>query len=371
MVQTVLTPNAGLGVFTVLTPPSADSINNAIFLNQINALSSPQIIQKQNKIQSILQRELNQVSDGQINLANLQDDVDDALKFINNAISRANIIRSRLDTAIDLSLKANNGDANTFASLATSFDSSINSIINAAESGPSPNLLSELPQSTLTFPTNTRGSTFSLAPKFLGTNYTITEDLTRNVFVRADSTQTFRETSAQDGTFTGNFGAIFGGIRLDSFDASTNAIGFTTSPATAGLKSFTGTLSKTGLGVGNAFIYDNLESQAGRDRAVSDLKSAKISIDQQLVRFKSALAQAQLASSKTSRRSNELLLETETLRANASVGIQIIASQAEVRNQLNVNSLQSQQASRKELLNLIPVSGVVGKINGLLLDLTT
>lgn len=371
MVQTVLTPNSGLGVFTVLTLPNKESIDNAIFLNQTNALRTPQIIQQQNKIQSVLQRELNQVSDEQIKLADLQTSVEDALKFISDAISRADLIRSRLDNAIGVTLKANAGDANTFGALSSSFDSFVNAIISTAETGPSPNLLSELPQSSLTFPTNTRGSTFTLAPKFLGTNYTITEDVSGDVFVRVDSTKTFRETSAVDGSFTGNFGAIFGGLRLDSFDESTNAIGFTTSPATAGAQSFTGTLSKTGIGVGNAFIYDNLESQAGRDRAVSDLQSAKISIDQQLVRFKSALAQAQLAGSKTNRRSNELLLETETLRANASVEIQIIAARAEALNQLNVNALQSQKAFRQALLNLIPVTGTIGKINGLLLDIAT
>jgi hypothetical protein len=156
---------------------------------------------------------------------------------------------------------------------------------------------------------------------------------------------------------------------MDSFDASTNAIGFTTSPSTAGAQSFTGTLSKTGLGVGNAFIYDNLESQAGRDRAIADLESAKISVDQQLIRFKAALAQAQLSASRTSTRLNDLLVETETLTFSASVEIQGIAARAEGLNQLNVNLLQSQKAFRQELLNLIPVKGVIGKVNGLLLDL--
>lgn len=369
MVQTVLTPDAGLGTFTVLTPASAASINDSVFLNQINALNSPQIVQQQNRIQSTLQRELNQLGNEQIDLSELQTGLDDALKFINDAISRANLIRSRLDAAIKTALQADTGDANTFAALAASFDSSINSIIDTANTGPTPNLLSELPQSNLVFETNTSGSTITLRPKFLGTNYTVTEDVSGDVFVRVDSTKTFRETSATDGTFTGNFGAIFGGIRMDSFDASTNAIGFTTSPATAGAQSFTGTLSKTGLGVGNAFIYDNLESQAGRDRAVADLESAKITVDQQLVRFKAALAQAQLASNRTSNRLNDLLIETETLTFNASVEIQSVAAQAEGLNQLNVNLLQSQKAFRQELLNLIPVNGVIGKVNGILLDL--
>lgn len=367
--QTILTPNAGLGTFTVLTPANAAAVNNSIFLNQINALNTPQIVQAQNRVQSTLQRELNQLGDEQIALTDLQDEIDNALKFINDGISRATLIHTRLDAAIKTALQANEGDANSFPALAASFDSSVNSIIDTANTGPTPNLLSELPQSNLTFRLNTRGTTLTLSPKFLGTNYTVTEDVSGDVFVRVDSTKTFRETSAADGTFTGNFGAIFGGIRMDSFDASTNAIGFTTSPSTAGAQSFTGTLSKTGLGVGNAFIYDNLESQAGRDRAIADLESAKISVDQQLIRFKAALAQAQLSASRTSTRLNDLLVETETLTFSASVEIQGIAARAEGLNQLNVNLLQSQKAFRQELLNLIPVKGVIGKVNGLLLDL--
>ena len=367
--QTVLTPNVGLGIFTVLTPANAASINESIFLNQINALKTPQIIQQQNRLQSTLQRELNQLADEQINLSNIQKEIDNALKFISDGISRANLIRSRLDNAIKIALQANDGDSNSFGALASSFDSSINSIINTAATGPSPNLLSELPQSNLTFPTNTKGSTITLSPKFLGTNYTITEDVSGDVFVRVDSTKTLQETSATDGTFTGNFGALFGGIRLDFFDAATNAIGFTTSPATAGAQSFTGTLSKTGLGVGNAFIYDNLESQNGRNRAVADLEAAKITLDQQLIRFNAALAQAQLGSSKTTNRSNELLIETETLNFTASAKIQGIAAQAAGLNQLNINSLQFQKVIRQELLNLIPVSGVFSKLSGALIDI--
>ncbi len=367
--QTVLTPNAGNGGFTVLSPTSASAIANSIFLNQVNALRTPQIIGQQNRIQSVLQRELNKIGVDQIELTDLKEEADIAIKFIDSAISRANSIRIQLDSAIKTALQADSGDANSFPALASSFDAVVNSIINTANTGPSPNLLSEQPQSPIKFKTSTNGATFTINPVFLGTNYTITEDVSGDVFVRVDSTKTIHETNAADGTFTGNFAAIFGGIRLNSFDSSTNAIGFTFSPATAAATSYTGTLSKSGLGVGNAFIYDNLESQNGRNRAIADLEAAKITLDQKLIKFNAARAVAEQVSQRSEGLLDTLLVKTETATQVASIKIQGVATQAEKINQLNVNLLLSNQVIRQQLLDLIPVKGTAGKFTSALIDI--
>ncbi|MEQ8193099.1 MAG: hypothetical protein RIB59_01280, partial [Rhodospirillales bacterium] len=228
---TVLTPN--IGAFTALTPFVASETKNAIFLNQINGLNSPAIVNEQNRIRSTLQRELNQLALDQLKQEDLRKEADNAIKFTNDLISRTKLIRATIDNAIKIALQADTGDENSFPALASSFDSFINSIINTANKGPVPNLLGELPQGNYSFRTGTNGATFAITPTFLGTNYTITEDGSGDRFVRVDETKTLHETDATTGEFTGTFGAIFSGIRLDSFDASTNAISITLSPAVA------------------------------------------------------------------------------------------------------------------------------------------
>ena len=122
-IQTVLTPNIGNGVFTVLTPPSSASIADSIFLNQINALNASQIVNKQNRIQTTLVRELNQIGFEQFALTDLREGADDALKFIDDTVSRINLIRSQLDNAIKVALQADGGDSQSFPALASSFNS--------------------------------------------------------------------------------------------------------------------------------------------------------------------------------------------------------------------------------------------------------
>jgi len=366
--QTVLTPNAGGGTFTVLTPAVASKIKDSIFLNQTNALNNPQIVSQQNRIQSNLQRDLNKVGVEQFTQTDLKRGAESALKFTDDAIGRINLIRTRIDSAIKIALQADEGDATSFASLATTFDTFVNQIIDTAETGPSPNLLSELPQSSFKFATNTGGSTFTINPVFLGSGYTITEDVSGDQFVRINSTKTIEEVSGTTGSFTGVSAPIFGGVRLDSFDSATNAIGITLAPSTAGATSITGTLSKSGIGVGNAFIYDNLESQTGRDRAIADLQAAKVILDQQIIKFNAAQAQAQLVFNKAETQLSDLLDKTDVLTAVAELKVQAVAAQAEKLNELNVNRLQAQTAFRKELTNLIPVNGRIGSFTSALID---
>ncbi|MEX2449586.1 MAG: hypothetical protein WD407_01910 [Rhodospirillales bacterium] len=363
---TVLSPHTGS--FSVLTPFTATESREAVFLNQINGLRSPKILNEQNSIRSTLQRELNQLAADQLKQEDLRKEATDAIKFTSDAISRAKLIRSTIDNAIKIAVQADEGDESSFLALASSFDSYINSIINTANNGPVPNLLGELPQGGYSFRTSTNGARFTINPVFLGTNYTITEDGSGDRFVRVDDSKTLHETDATTGEFTGTFGAIMSGIRLDSFDSSTNAIGITLSPATAGATSITGTLSTSGLGLGNAFVYDNLQTQDGGDGAVAALEAAKIFVDQAMIRLNAAQAQAKLVESKASKRLNSLLLQNDGLVSDAQFDLKIVQAKAESINQLNQNILESQAAFRNELLKLIPVKGLAGKFTSSLLN---
>ncbi|MEQ8192996.1 MAG: hypothetical protein RIB59_00765, partial [Rhodospirillales bacterium] len=118
------------------------------------------------------------------------------------------------------------------------------------------------------------------------------------------------------------------------------------------------------LGLGNAFIYDNLESQDGRNRAVAALESAKVAIDQALIKFNAAQAQAKLTESKASTRLNNLLFKNDDLVTNAQFDLRIVQARAESINLLNQNRVESQAAFRNELLKLIPVNGMAGRFIG-------
>ncbi len=61
---------------------------------------------------------------------------------------------------------------------------------------------------------------------------------------------------------------------------------------TPAAKTFTGTVTRDGLGVLDSFLYDGFTTAAGRSRAFDDLRAAKATIDAALVRFEDALKSA-------------------------------------------------------------------------------
>ena len=61
---------------------------------------------------------------------------------------------------------------------------------------------------------------------------------------------------------------------------------------TTAAKTFTGTVTRDGLGVLDSFLYDGFKTAAGRGRALKDLRAAKATIDAELARFEGALKSA-------------------------------------------------------------------------------
>ena len=146
---------------------------------------------------------------------------------------------------------------------------------------------------SFTYQITEAGASQTVAGQFLGTDYTIT-DTAGKIWVREGSfTKVLRRTDSVTGQPTGEFAAITGGIRLDSFNSTTDEVVFTIAPESADATQFTGTLSRKGLGFLDAWLYDGLETSAGRDRAIVDIEKAKRTIDLELARYGSALTTAQ------------------------------------------------------------------------------
>ena len=94
-----------------------------------------------------------------------------------------------------------------------------------------------------------------------------------------------------------NFVAISRDVRLDSIDKfDPDKVTVTIFPGTTAAKTFTGTVTRDGLGVLDSFLYDGFATAAGRSRAFEDLRAAKTTIDRELTRFEDALKSARLIS---------------------------------------------------------------------------
>lgn len=131
------------------------------------------------------------------------------------------------------------------------------------------------------------GETNTVSGNFIGTGYTITE--ADGKIWKADVPNKLLYQYGTDGGKTGKVGA-FGDLQLDSLSGT--AISFTTGADTASPESYSGTLSRTGTELLNAWAYEGLATDTGRDAALADLYDAKTAIELEVKRYETAYATA-------------------------------------------------------------------------------
>ena len=282
---------------TILTPVKARDW--AIFALQAQLLrfNALNVAQKQGGLNAGFQQKVNSINLDADKWLDIQEDIKDAVVFLDKVVKRLETIRGHLDDMLSTAFKARDGDTHSAWTYPIKFDVSLRGLIATAEDqGGNPNLLGSAQHRSFTYKSNDIGETETVSRSFLGSDYYIT-DSTGKIWTRDRSSFLLRQRDATTGAKTGEFAALTGGLRLDSLSGS--AITFTTAPDTTDSTTYTGTLSTSGLDVLDAWLYGNLESSADRQRAEDDLHSAKNTVDLHLARLRSALATARFYESQS------------------------------------------------------------------------
>lgn len=149
-----------------------------------------------------------------------------------------------------------------------------------------------------------------------------------------------------------------GGTRLNSLGAD-GTIDFTVMVKSATPQNLTGTLTAKGSGVFDAWVYDDLATADGRERATSDLEAAKGVAKAESLRYESAAAMGEYYYDKMQLAINVLMGEQQTLTEEQAL------KAAELQDKFNQSqaaltlALQGAANAGVQLLSVLPASDTV------------
>jgi hypothetical protein len=256
--------------------------------------------------------------------------ISEALSVLGKAQDQFVYLKNHIDYLQDRVTALEAGGV-TAGQLAEDFDNKLRKINNLVDAAAlsytdggryfSKNLVdttSRLTYGTQTYlaPYNSATDTYRIDGVFLGTDYFITEDGSGDLFLSdtgylssEDAAGTLTEYADYPGTTTGNSSSVED-IALDSFDADTGAIQFTS----AGTGTVTGTLTRGGLGLLDAFLYENFATADGIARVKQDLQAAESLVLNTEAGFRAA---------STTLRTRAALFETQILGIDRDIASEI------------------------------------------------
>lgn len=230
----------------------------------------------------------------QSQLISRKDRINDAIGVINQAFDQIAYLKNHIEYLEDQIADLEAGDI-TAASLAVDWDNKLRKINQLASAGAElfkdggvyfqKNLIESLSRSsfatqTLFAPYNSRGDTVRIDGVYLGTDYYITEDGGGDFWnsdtgfaASEDTVGTLTEYSSYPDTATGTSDAVTD-LTFNDLNTSTNAVDFDLS-AGNGSANITGTLTRGGLGLLDAWLYEDFGNQTAIDRAKDDLNEAE------------------------------------------------------------------------------------------------
>ena len=225
----------------------------------------------------------------QSGLISRKDRVNDAIGVLNKAFTQIGFLKNHVDYLQEQIAALEAGDI-TAAALTVDFDNKLRKINQLAAAGAQSfkdggvyfqkNLIVSLSRSsfaTQTFfaPYNSKGDTLQIDGVYLGTDYYITDSVDfwnsdTGFAASEDTVGTLTEYSSYPDTTTGQSETVTA-ITLNSINTTTGAVDFDIS----GPVNITGTLTKGGLGILDAWLYENFANQTAIDRAKADLDEAE------------------------------------------------------------------------------------------------
>ena len=317
------------------------------------------------------------------------EDLNNINTYLSNVVDRTKLIRKLAD---DLTNDIQNSDRFGTGDSSAHFDITLAYMAKVASQTLSvPNLLNSSSDENFKFLTSKDGQVISLNGSDLRTGYSISEtstmigndytslgtnpntiyaDLEYGVLRHKDPLRSPFSTKLP--TLPGDFVSIFknsgyGDVQLDSIDKfDANKVTITFFPGTSSESSFTGTISRDGIGILNSFLYDNFTSAAGRNRAYNDLRSAKTNIDGDLLRFESALRSATLLKSQKDLSIANFVGLVDASTINSAISLQEADSNRAFENNLNSILVNGIETSRNELGKMLGAVDLDSRTNRLI-----
>jgi hypothetical protein len=354
-----------------------------------SAYEQSSLIRQQEIIKTGKQKEINIANQLTGKPRKSNEDLDKIISYLSNVVHKTKLIRKLAD---NLTNDVKNSDRFGTGDSATHFDITLAYLSNVAgQSVDDPNLLSSTESENFKFLTSKNGQVISLNGSNLRTGYSISETTTtigndftslgpnpNRIFSDIEYGVLRHEDPLRDPfstklpSFSGNFVSVFknsdlGDVQLDSIDKfDPNKVTITFFPGTTSKNSFTGTISREGLGILNSFLYDSFTSAAGRNRAYNDLRTAKTSIDENLLRFEGALRSAtKLKSQKDISLANFIsLIDSSTV--SSAIALQEADSAKVFKNNFNSILVNGLETSRNELGKMLGAVDLDSRSNRLI-----
>lgn len=332
---------------TVLSPLTGANYNNARLISALQSQYGNRIAAKAVVIEADYASKINGVDRQARKWKDFQAGLDEPRGVVSGAIGRLKGVRGLLDSLIKTVAKADlDPESGTRSEgYRATFDSMLRSLrLRVDQTADRPNLLGKTGARELRIPTDIYGATQSLRQNYKGSDYTILDtsglrwapDTVGNLLRRYDSYPDDPSSLS---------GSLAGGVRLDSL--SGDDVTFTIAPDTANPQTFTGTIDREGIGIVDAWFYDNLSTEDGRDRALADLKSARKNVELEINRYQRSLTTIAYYDSRAAIRLGDFRAETgalliererEVLTSQDSIQRQFdLATTALSRNQAIIN----------------------------------
>jgi hypothetical protein len=372
-----------------LTSYSSLSYSNANKVLSASAYGQSGLLRQQEIIKTGNQEEIkipNQLT-GSSRKSN--EDLDKTISYLSNVVDKTKLIRKLAD---DLTKDLQDSDRFGTGDSAAHFDITLAYLSNVAgQSTDDPNLLSSSESENYKFITSKNGQVISLNGSNLKTGYSISETTTSigndytslglnpNIIFSDIEYGVLRHKDPLRNPFStklpslpGNFVSVFknsdlGDVQLDSIDKfDTNKVTITFFPGTISENSFTGTISREGLGILNSFLYDSFTTAAGRNRAYNDLRTAKTSIDDDLLRFEGALRAATILKSQKDLSLANYVNLIDSSTVSSAIALQEADSARIFKNNFNSILVNGLETSRNELSKMLGAVDLDGRSNRLI-----
>ncbi len=335
-----------------------DSINprsyaSTLLLLQLQLYNNINLARDQKAINASLTQEINSINLQADKWSSLKSDLWDSVNFISEAITRAESIQNKLEDISLTAYSAKDGDATSSWTYPIEFDVKLRGINSQAiDSRKSPNLLGSN-NSDYTYITDVYGTTDTVSREFIGSDYTIT-DSGGNVWVRDRGSFVLRQFDATTYAETGNYAALTGGIRLDSISGT--SVTFTIDYNSTSAQQFTGTLSTSGLGLLDAWLYEDLTTSTGRDRALTDVQQAQAQVQAEVARLNGELAVAQYNLDRASLKVGVSLDAIDATTRTHMLKLQEAEAASGQQNALSAMIVNGSNNTRNEYFNLLKLS---------------
>lgn len=337
---------------TVLSSINTRSYASSLLLLQLQFYNQVDLTRQQKAVNASLTRDINSINLRGDKWRTLKTNLWDSVNFISEAITRSESIQNKLEGMSTTAYSAKNGDSISSWTYPIKFDTGLRNINSQAiDSGNSPNLLSAN-DSDYTYKANIYGVTETVNRNFLGTDYTIS-DTGGNVWVRERSGFILRQRDANTYAKTGEFASLTSGIRLDSISGTT--VTFTTNYNSTAAKQFTGTLNTSGLGVLDAWLYEDLTTSAGRTMALSDVHLAQAEVKANIARLKGELAVAQYNLNRASVYVSASLEAIDDTTRTHMLKLQEAEQGYTQQNAINALIVEGTNNTRNEYFNLLKI----------------